>query len=673
MGTNDIINVTNISGTLQTSSQPNITSVGTLTSLNMGGNIDLGSNDITNVNSLTSTNLTGTLQTGSQPNITSVGTLTSLTLGGNLDLGTNDIINVTNISGTLQTSSQPNITSVGTLTGLLVDGSITSKDRYVLDDSLNTVYTRTLGSGGVYFLQIGTTNTTGSSADFFIGDMLQSSTVSTRKFMIKSDGKVGIGTDTPSTELEVVGDIVGTNLTGTLQTGVQGNIISVGTLTSLNMGGNIDLGSNDIVNVTNISGTLQTGVQGNITSVGTLTSLNMGGNIDLGSNDIVNVNSLTSTNLTGTLQTGVQPNITSVGTLTSLNITGDLTVDTNTLNVDSTNNSVGINFTPSSTNTLSVGGNIKLENFGKIVGDDFTSLEIVSNGNNLNEGLILYNNNGVNDTAKININEDNYISFETNETEKMRIDTDGNVGIGTSVPGDKLDVNGGVMIRGNLKMENSGVINGDDNNSLIITSYGNNNNEGLILQNDNTGGTITAKIDVNVDSYISFDTDEVERMIIQNDGNVIVNEGLYSKNIFLFTSKNTSQVISNNTETSVDFQTPVTNNGFSSDTGTSFTFPETGLYQVIYNVTYATKTSGYRKAFIRLTGTGVNPSVGGYSYLGEPAGSPEPASLSGSMFVNVVNTSTTCELRVFQISGGNLSIGGTLVDYLQIYKVGSNY
>jgi hypothetical protein len=58
---------TAITGTLQTASQPNITSVGTLGSLDVIG--------MANAATFSSTTLTGTLSTASQPNITSVGTL----------------------------------------------------------------------------------------------------------------------------------------------------------------------------------------------------------------------------------------------------------------------------------------------------------------------------------------------------------------------------------------------------------------------------------------------------------------------------------------------------------------------------------------------------------------------------------------------------------------------
>ena len=75
----------------------------------------------------------------------------------------------------------------------------------------------------------------------------------------------------------------------------------------------------------------------------------LGGNLDLNSNDITGTGNINITgnitasgNLAGTLTTASQPNITSVGTLTSATVSGDLTVDTNTLYVDSTNNRVGV-------------------------------------------------------------------------------------------------------------------------------------------------------------------------------------------------------------------------------------------------------------------------------------------------------------------------------------------
>ena len=114
---------TNIAGTLSTAAQTNITSVGTLTSLGVTGNVSTG-----NVSGTagTFTNIVGTLQTAAQTNITSVGTLTSLAVTGNVSTGnvSGTAGTFTNVIGTLQTAAQTNITSVGTLGSLSVTGNI---------------------------------------------------------------------------------------------------------------------------------------------------------------------------------------------------------------------------------------------------------------------------------------------------------------------------------------------------------------------------------------------------------------------------------------------------------------------------------------------------------------------------------------------------------------------
>ena len=138
-------------------------------------------------------------------------------------------------------------------------------------------------------------------------------------------------------------------------------------------------------------------------------------------------------------------------TLSAPTVTGNVAFDTDTLFVDATNNRVGIGTTsPSYTldvtdgtakiDNLTVGdtdeGRIKITGAGKIELRDTNSMIQESSG-------ILLWNNAAGRTVRM----------ATSGTERMRVATDGNVGIGTTSPSSTLDVNGNVTISGNLTVQ----------------------------------------------------------------------------------------------------------------------------------------------------------------------------------------------------------------------------
>ncbi|DBA02161.1 TPA: hypothetical protein N0F65_004796 [Lagenidium giganteum] len=161
------LSATTLTGTLSTSAQPNITSLGTITNLTA------------------STNLSGTIGTAAQPNITSTG---DLTLPTQLAI----------TSGTLSTAAQANVTSVGTLTSLTTSGLITTSFSNATS-SLVSYGTWTNSSVPI------TCNIQLSNLGVVIGNStnhpLRLATNNTNRLYINESGQINVGSSNQTTYL----------------------------------------------------------------------------------------------------------------------------------------------------------------------------------------------------------------------------------------------------------------------------------------------------------------------------------------------------------------------------------------------------------------------------------------------------------------------------------------
>jgi hypothetical protein len=294
-----------------------LTAVGTLASLSVSGNANIG-------NVGTAGQFVSTVATGTAPFV-----ITSTTQVANLNVAT------AGVAGTVTAAAQPNITSLGTLSSLSVSGNANVGNI----GANNAVFTSVSGSYS------------GSGAGL---TSLNASNITT--------GTLPAAQLSGTYTITVSGSAT---TAGTVTTAAQPNITSVGTLTSLSVSGNATAGNvntagqvvstiasgtapfvvtsttqvaNLNVATAGVAGTVTSAAQPNITSLGTLSSLTVSGTAAAGtfSGSGASLTSIPGANVTGTLgipttsyaatvSTAAQPNITSVGTLTSLSVSGNAT------------------------------------------------------------------------------------------------------------------------------------------------------------------------------------------------------------------------------------------------------------------------------------------------------------------------------------------------------------
>ena len=175
-------------GVLTTAAQPNITSVGTLTSLTVTGNTTSG--NLNTAGTVTASRLVSNIATGTAPftvtSTTQVANLNVATAGlatfattANAVAGANVSGQVGNalVAGTVYTNAQPNITSVGTLTTVTVSGNANVgnilTDNYYYANGTPISFAGTYGNSNVSsFLAAYGSNTISTTGNITAGNII---------------------------------------------------------------------------------------------------------------------------------------------------------------------------------------------------------------------------------------------------------------------------------------------------------------------------------------------------------------------------------------------------------------------------------------------------------------------------------------------------------------------
>ena len=350
--TGNISNATHAStaNTVVDNAQSNITSLGTLTGLVIGGNItpnanityDLGNNtnrfkDIYLANSTiylgaatlqaNASALILTNPQGGQLVVTGSNTANGSSLiNGNsnviVNANSNVTVSVDGVSNVLViTATGANITGTANISANLIAGNISAT---------RGTFTNIAGEGG-NISNIQGANVSGAVANATyantanIVNILDTNGLTTIFYptfvenrttnqIVRADADLTYRTDinTLTTgNLTATGTVTGATLAGSLSTASQPNITSLGTLTGL--------GVNGVVTAANI--TANTGIfTGNGSGLTQLAGANVTGTV-ANATYAVSAGSATTA---GTVTTAAQPNITSTGTLTSLSVTGNI-------------------------------------------------------------------------------------------------------------------------------------------------------------------------------------------------------------------------------------------------------------------------------------------------------------------------------------------------------------
>ena len=383
----------------------------------------------------------------------------------------------------------------------------------------------------------------------FDNENIKFSTNSTERMRIDGSGNIGIGT-TPSNILDVY------------DSGTEG-ILKISTETGQavidldsNLDGTATLDNREARITFRETGTIKAnlGYDPDLSVFGIGTGSTVEITPDLVIDDSGNVG-IGTTNPTDLLD--VNGSSTFSGVMT---VTGDLVVDTDTLFVDVSSDKIGIGTAPN------ISSSADLQLYEASGGDCLIKFNNTDTGAGTTQGGLMGLDSG--EDMVVFTFDANDIKFSTNSVERMRIESGGNVGIGTNDPTGKLQVynsTGDATIR--LTTPNT-------NNTIIYMGDTDNETIGRIVYNNTADGMF-------------FFTNSSEKMRIDSAGNVGIGTNSPTEQLHVYTSGNTVDVFGL-------FENP--NNGTTSGSSIKVLSDNTALSMISYStantIGNASKPSG---------------------------------------------------------------------------------
>lgn len=494
-----IFNNGNIHATIATSNQPYITSIGSLTELNMNG-------PITGITNISSDTLEGKLLTEYQPNIKKVGILKDLRI---------------------ESETTMSYTSNNTSQLALFKNTIKGHSSYIEIQNEN----KTQMILGVDGKNLNNKDTNSVLLSCWSKGDLRFSTNKQDRMRITSDGLIGINTRTPTSQLTI------NNKNGECLKLECDNINNSNT----NVKFNVDPKGKLIINANGsnpsfefnggeLIATLSKSDQPNITSIGKLTHLELEG-------DLIGVKEMKAEKITGMIHTSSQPNITSIGKLNNLELLGKLSINMSSLTGDIASfynekykNGTYIELLDKMNNKAKFGidenGDVVMGNYNKgnlrLINDSTEYMRI------LQSGKIGMNTKHTERQLNINNNKGECLRLLNNDNVYLDINVLSNGNTEFKSTGSQMNITNNLLLgekdNEEKRIEFNNKYNKYDNTYISNKIYNKNDNKELLFYNG-----IKNQIRFRTNNYI-FQTIKNDTDTINNDVLTINNNGNMSMN-----------------------------------------------------------------------------------------------------------------------------------------------